>query len=331
MTRLRSTTAGKPALGTGMARPRIFVHQFAIGTALCTFFLLLAGALVTSTGSGLAVPDWPLSYGTLFPEMIGGVIFEHGHRLIAGTVAILTVCLAFLLWRFEARSWVRALGIAAVGVVLSQAVLGGMTVLFRLPVGVSVGHALLAQTFFCIVVCLAMVTSPSWEGPQFTLSASDSSLPTWCLLTSLAFFAQLLMGAVMRHSGAGLAIPDFPLSFGRAIPPEFTFQIAIHFAHRAGALTVVLLSAILAFRIFTRNGDRLSLVSHAGALIALVSFQGMLGAMVIWMKRPVPLTTLHLGVGALCLATSVTLTVRVFRLRRDDSVFVMPSLSRGLA
>ncbi len=314
-----------------MSQSRILAHRFAVFTAGATFLLLLAGALVTSTGSGLAVPDWPLSYGTLFPEMVGGVIFEHGHRLIAGTVGILTVCLAFFLWRVDPRSWVRSLGFAAVGIVLAQATLGGLTVLFRLPVGVSVGHALLAQFFFCVVVCLAMVTSPAWERPQFALASSDSSLPTWCLATSAAFFVQLFLGAMMRHSGAGLAIPDFPLSFGHVLPPAFTPGIAIHFAHRMGAFTVVALSGWLAFRVFSRNGDRLSLVSHAGGLIALVSFQGMLGAMVIWLKRPVPLTTLHLGFGALCLAASVTLTVRVYRLRREDSVFVIPSFRKGLA
>ncbi len=314
-----------------MTQPRIFVHRFAVGTALATLILLMAGALVTSTGSGLAVPDWPLSYGTLFPEMRGGVIFEHGHRLIAGAVGLLTVSLAFLLWRVEPRAWVRWLGVAAVALVISQALLGGLTVLLRLPVYVSVGHALLAQTFFCTIVCLAMVTAPSWERPQMPLSSSDNSLPSFALITSVAFFIQLLFGAVMRHSGAGLAIPDFPASFGHAIPPEFTPAIAIHFAHRMGALTVVILSAWLAFRVFSRNGDRLSLVSHAGALIAFVSFQGMLGAMIIWLKRPVPLTTLHLAVGAMCLATSVTFTVRVFRLRREGSVFVMPSFGQGIA
>lgn len=313
-----------------MSPSRLFVHRFAIFTSIATWVLLLAGALVTSTGSGLAVPDWPLSYGTFLPEMVGGVIFEHGHRVVAGTVAILTVCLAFLLWRVEERPWVRWLGFACVGVVFSQALLGGLTVLFRLPVGVSVGHALLAQTFFCLVVTTAMVTSPSWERPSYPLT-SDSGIQGLCLLTSVAFFAQLFLGAVMRHSGAGLAIPDFPLSYGHVVPPEFSSAIAIHYAHRVGALTVVLLSSFLAFRIFTRHGDRLSLVAHGGGLIALVSFQGMLGAMVIWMKRPVPLTTLHLAVGALCLATSVTLTIRVRRLRQDESVFVMPSFQKGMA
>jgi heme a synthase len=313
-----------------MSQRKVFVHRFAVLTAFCTWVLLLAGALVTSTGSGLAVPDWPLSYGTLFPEMIGGVIFEHGHRLIAGTVALLTVAQAFVLWRGEDRRWVRVLGFAAVGVVLTQALLGGLTVIFRLPVAVSVGHALLAQTFFCLVVTIAMVTSGAWAKPQLALPP-DSALPAWSLLLSFAFFVQLLFGAVMRHSGAGLAIPDFPLSFGQVVPPVFTSPVAIHFAHRVGALTVVVLSAWLAYLVFARHGDRLGLVAHAGALIALVSFQGMLGAMVIWMKRPVPLTTLHLAVGALCLAASVTLTIRAFRLRRESPVFLGPALSRGMA
>src|SRR5689334_15853122 len=121
------------------------LHRFALVTSFCTLFLLVAGALVTSTGSGLAVPDWPLSFGQIFPPMKGGVFFEHGHRMIAASVGLLTTALAFLLWRFETRPSVRKLGLIAAGLVVVQGLFGGMTVLLRLPVAVSVAHACIAQ------------------------------------------------------------------------------------------------------------------------------------------------------------------------------------------
>jgi cytochrome c oxidase assembly protein subunit 15 len=131
------------------------VHRFAVATAVATFVLLVAGALVTSNDAGLSVPDWPLSHGSLMPEMVGGVFYEHSHRLIAATVAILTLILAIWLSRAERRPQVRRLGWTAVGMVLAQALLGGVTVLLYLPVAISVLHACLAQLFFCTVVVIA--------------------------------------------------------------------------------------------------------------------------------------------------------------------------------
>ena len=124
------------------------VHRFAVVTAVATFLLLVAGALVTSNDAGLSVPDWPLSHGSLMPEMVGGVFYEHSHRLIAATVAILTLILAIWLGRVERRRQVRRLAWTAVGMVLAQALLGGLTVLLYLPVAISVLHACLAQLFF---------------------------------------------------------------------------------------------------------------------------------------------------------------------------------------
>src|SRR5512135_3097391 len=141
----------------------LWLHRFAVFTACCTFLLVIAGGLVTSTGSGLSVPDWPLSYGRLMPPMVGGIFYEHGHRMVATTVGILTVILAVWLARREPRAWVRRLGYGAVAAVVAQGVLGGLTVLFLLPTAVSVAHACLAQTFLCIAVTLAVVTSPRWR------------------------------------------------------------------------------------------------------------------------------------------------------------------------
>src|SRR3972149_5273960 len=138
------------------------LHRFATITAFATFLLVIAGGLVTSTGSGLAVPDWPLSYGKLMPPMVGGVFYEHSHRMVATFVGLLTVILTVWIWRKEKRRWVRVLSLVALLAVILQGLLGGLTVLFLLPTGVSVGHAALAQTFFCVVTSLAFFTSRWW-------------------------------------------------------------------------------------------------------------------------------------------------------------------------
>lgn len=286
-------------------------HRFAMATAVATWLLLGAGALVTGTGSGLAVPDWPLSFGTLLPPMKGGVLFEHGHRLIAGMVALLTLALAFFLSRYEPRAWVRRLGWIAFGLVLTQASLGGLTVLLRLPPVVSVAHACLAQIFFCVVSCLVLATSKTWldEWPR----TAPRGISVLAGALAALFFLQLFLGASMRHLGAGLAIPDFPLSFGEVVPSHWTSGIALHYAHRVGAAFLFCGVLGMAAWVYRAPGVSLRLVAGTGALVVLVLFQGTLGAVVIWAGRPVIVTTLHLMVGALCLMTSVLVTVCAFR------------------
>src|SRR5258708_23176752 len=137
------------------------LHLYSSFVAVATFLLVIAGGLVTSTGSSLAVPDWPLSNGQFFPKMEGGVLFEHGHRLLAGTVGLLTFILAGWLIGVERRPVVKYLGLAAAVAVCLQAVLGGVTVLYRLPVLISVAHACLGQIFFCLVVSVAVLTGSS--------------------------------------------------------------------------------------------------------------------------------------------------------------------------
>src|ERR1700730_4331426 len=117
------------------------LHRFAVGTACATLVLIVAGGLVTSTESGLSVPDWPLSYGRLMPPMVGGVFYEHGHRMVATAVGLLTVVLAIWRRRPAPRAWVRRLGCAALAAVLAQVGLGGLTVIFLLPTAISVAHA----------------------------------------------------------------------------------------------------------------------------------------------------------------------------------------------
>ncbi|TMA82892.1 MAG: hypothetical protein E6J77_15145, partial [Deltaproteobacteria bacterium] len=207
-----------PRSGSGL-------HRLAVATAGATLVLLFLGGLVTSTGSGLAVPDWPLSFGQVFPPMVGGVLFEHGHRLAATAVGCLTVVLALWTVVGDARASVRALGLLALLAVVLQGLLGGITVLYKLPLAVSVTHACLAQTFFCLTVTLALVTSPAWSAPR--PRRSPAALAVLAGFTTAAVFGQLVLGALMRHMHAGLAIPDFPLAFGRLVPPLVTPYIAV--------------------------------------------------------------------------------------------------------
>lgn len=289
--------------GEGLAR-----HRFAVLTAAATLLLIVAGGLVTSTESGLSVPDWPLSYGKLMPPMVGGVFYEHGHRMVATTVGILTVALTIWLARSEPRAWVRRLGYAALAAVVAQGVLGGLTVLLLLPTAVSVAHACLAQTFFCLVVTLAVVTSPRWRDSR---PVEGKPLTSAAAVTVTAVFLQLLVGAVMRHSKAGLAIPDFPLSLGRLVPPLPSFPVAIHFAHRLGALVV----AGCAFGCLTRAfaSGRPGLKKTSVALVSLVIFQIALGGLTVLTRKSVPITTTHVAVGALVLATALALTLSSLR------------------
>src|SRR5215467_828898 len=176
------------------------IHRFAIFLAVSTFLLLIAGALVTSNEAALSVPDWPLSYGTLTPPMVGGIRYEHTHRVVAAIVGLLTIVLAILLWWREERRWVRNLGFAAVGLVIAQGVLGGLTVLLYLHYGMPVAHACLAQIFFGIVVSLAVFTSQWWtsERPQFDDRGSPS-IHTLAAANAAVIFLQVVLGAGFRH------------------------------------------------------------------------------------------------------------------------------------
>src|SRR5438132_57387 len=286
------------------------IHRLAAATATATFVLLFVGGLVTSTGSGLAVPDWPLSFGQVFPPMVGGVLFEHGHRLAATAVGCLTVVLALWTVVGDARASVRALGLLALLAVVLQGLLGGITVLYKLPLAVSVTHACLAQTFFCLTVTLALVTGPTWSAPR--PRRTPPGLAALAGLTTAVVFGQLVLGALMRHMHAGLAIPDFPLAFGRLVPPLVTPYIAVHFAHRVGALVVALAVGSTAVQVL-RHTDGPWL--HRPALLAssLLALQVTLGALTIWSRRAVLPTTAHLVVGAALLATCLVLTLRAAR------------------
>jgi heme a synthase len=295
------------------------LHRFSQFLAASTVVLILAGSLVTSHDAGLSVPDWPTSYGwsmfTFPPSMwVANILYEHGHRLIASTVGFLTIIMAVWLWLAEPRRWLRWFGIAALGAVIAQGVLGGITVLFFLPAAVSTAHAGLAEIFFCMTVAIALFTSPGWmAGDAATID--DPRLRRLATTTTVLVFSQILIGAAMRHTGAGLAIPDFPWMFGRLIPDHWSPAIAVHFAHRIGALAVA--SAIVASAAYVRSQHRArrELTRPASLLAALVIVQLTLGALTVLSQRNPWINSFHVVGGALVLTTSLVLTLRSWRLR----------------
>ena len=300
----------------------MWLHRYAKLVCSATVLLLVAGGLVTSTGSGLAVPDWPTSYGWnmfAFPmrHMVGGIFYEHGHRLIASGVGFLTILLALWIWKVEPRRWMRMLAFAALAAVCVQGLLGGITVLYFLPTLVSTAHAGLAQIFFCMTVAIALFTSRGWVEPRGDL-VDDRLLRLIAGATTASIYLQVLVGATMRHSDAGLAIPDFPLVFGGLWPPDWTPQVAIHYAHRVGALVVSGAVAATVGHIWYHHRRRSELLRPAWLLACLVISQVTLGAWVIWSAKNVAINTAHVVVGALALATSLVLTLRSHQVRFTD-------------
>jgi cytochrome c oxidase assembly protein subunit 15 len=297
----------------------MLLHRYAQFVSACTVLLLVAGGLVTSTGSGLAVPDWPTSYGWnmfTFPmrHMVGGIFYEHGHRLIASGVGFLTIVLALWIWKADPRRWMRVLGFTALAAVCVQGLLGGITVLYFLPTPVSTAHAGLAQIFFCLTVAIALFTSRGWTQPA-SEPVDDRILRRLATTTTLFIYIQIIVGATMRHSDAGLAIPDFPLVFGGILPPDWTPQVAVHYAHRVGALIVTLAIAATAGHVLYHHPRRAELRRPALTLVCLVLTQVTLGAFVIWSQKNVAINTAHVVVGALTLATSLVLTLRAHQVR----------------
>ncbi|MFM1847428.1 MAG: Heme synthase [Pseudomonadota bacterium] len=318
----------------GLARYTLFV---AVWVAL----LIYKGALVTSHDAGLSVPDWPTSYGEnmfLFPPSlwIGPIFFEHVHRLLASFVGLLTVILAAWIWFVEGRRWVRWLAAAALGMVILQGVLGGLTVIYQLPTAISAAHGVLGQTFFIVTIILAYSQSKEWFVRQGEAPAvSSSRYFRGSLLVLTVIYIQLIVGAVMRHAGAGLAIPDFPTmggvwwpSFaadwiaginevrrGFGFAPVDSVQISLHLFHRLWGIVVaaVILSFGYKLRRWSEAGPRVS--RAALVLSAVVAVQFTLGIVAVMSRREPFLTSLHVLFGALTLALAVVLGLRLYNFK----------------
>jgi len=303
----------------------MLLHLFALLTAAATAVLIFAGGLVTSTGSGLSVPDWPNSYGWFmftFPleNWVGGIFYEHSHRLIASTVGFLILVLAFWLWRAEPRRWVRRLGFIALGAVITQGVLGGITVLWYLPDPISIAHASLAEIVFCLTTTIALVTSPGWRARYARRGPvpDDRRLQHVALATLATVYLQIVVGATMRHTDAGLAIPDFPWMFGHLVPDHWDPKIAVHFAHRVGALCVTVMLLLTTGHVFAHHRTRLELLRPSILLLVLVTLQITLGAFTVLSHKEYIINSLHVVTGASVLVTTLILTLRAHRARFAD-------------
>ena len=283
-------------------------------TALATLLLIFIGSLVTSTGSGLAVPDWPLSYGMLFPSMVGGILYEHGHRMAAAVVGLLVVVQALVITVREPRRWVRVLAWVAVGAILAQGLLGGLTVLFLLPTPISMTHAVLAQTLFLVLILIAHAQSGDWRR-RLRARTAIAWRPIAVLLGIV--YLQLLLGALMRHTESGLAIPDFPLMGGTLLPrfdqgmldavnaARFDLrlpavargQVIVHFLHRLGALATLVALVLVNVAVRRRPSPR-RVLQLLGAIDGLVIVQVALGALTVLTAKSPIVASLHVLVGA---------------------------------
>jgi len=276
----------------------VWLRRFTKLVAAWAVFLLFAGAQVTSTGSGLAVPDWPLSYGMFFPPMIGGIFYEHGHRIVAGVFGILTLIQA--LWLRKPLGW------ALFGTTVVQALIGGLTVKLLLPKPVSISHALVAEIAFGLAVAIAFFASRFYRDLR-GVERGAAPIGTTSVLVAIIFL-QIFAGAMVRHFGAGLAIPDFPLSFGRMVPPLVELPVIINFIHRCGA-AVVLVAAIVMFVRLRRFGPHHPLRQIAMLLLVFVAMQLFLGGATIWSGRRPVITSLHVVTGAATFALSLVLAL----------------------
>ena len=281
------------------------LHLFAVFTASITFLLLIAGALVTSNDAGLSVPDWPTTFGSIYkmPHMVGGVKFEHGHRMVAEFVGLLTIVLAVWTWRVEKRRWMRYLAVGALATVITQGILGGITVLFYLPPAVSTAHAAVAQTFFCIAVSIALFTGRRWveEVPQVEFDSNRPSLITLTLLSIFVLYVQLILGSMFRHHGMSW------------------------WPHVANAVIVAFVLTWTAIRAISVYSQLDAVKKPAIVLLVLLITQLCLGFLafltrVAWghdaVQPELPMiisTVAHVAVGALLLATAVVLAIQVWR------------------
>jgi cytochrome c oxidase assembly protein subunit 15 len=281
------------------------LHRFAVFVASATFLLIVAGALVTSNDAGLSVPDWPTTFGSFYkmPAMVGGVKYEHGHRMVAEFIGLMTIILAIWTWRVEKRRWLRMLALAALGTVIAQGILGGLTVLFFLPAPISSAHAAVGQTFFCIAVAIALFTGRRWveEQPRTELDQRRPALFTLALTSIFVLYVQLILGAMFRHHG---------LSWWPHVI-------------NAGVVAIVLSwTAVRAISVHSQvDAVRRPAILMLGLMVAQLCL-GFLAFItrVMWGRNAsqpelpmVIATVIHVAVGALLLATAVILALQVWR------------------
>jgi cytochrome c oxidase assembly protein subunit 15 len=323
------------------ARSTIWLNRFAWLTCVATLLLICSGGMVTSKNVGLAVPDWPTTFGYnmfLFPvsKWVGGILFEHTHRLMGSLVGFLTIILAIWLWLAEDRQWVRNLGVIALAGVISQGILGGLRVTM-LKDEIGIFHACIAQGFLALLVFIALVTTNFWR----SLPAADvdpkrfAPIKTLALKITIAIYAQLALGATMRHQHRDLAILDFPTANGAWIPDTSpsalakinaardvqalsdvtSFQIWLQMAHRFLALLIAIAIVAFCVRVWRDAREMASLKRLSILWIALLLCQLTLGAWTIWSNKAADVATTHVAVGAIMLSFGVSISAVSWRLQ----------------
>jgi heme A synthase len=312
-----------------------WASRLAIGTAFATWLLLLVGCLVHGTGSSLACPDWPLCFGSVFPKMENGVEYEHTHRLVATAVGLLTVALAVALHRRRVDDPPLAkMGYASVGLVCFQGLLGGATVILRLPILVTLMHLGTSMAFFSLTTLIALrVRSRPGASPAKSSKSGSSresaasqlaGLRPWAGLAALATFGQVVLGGIVRHTASGLACFGLPLCNGDLWPSHPGAHW--HMSHRIFAILlgtyIVALGAVLRAR-----APRTTVARLAALAMGLVVVQVALGALSVLSTLALSVVTLHLGVAALLLACNVAIVYylpRPVRASRRSATFSLP-------
>src|SRR5882762_9450877 len=322
-----------------------WLNRFAWLTCVATLLLICSGGMVTSKNVGLAVPDWPTTFGYnmfLFPvsQWVGGIFFEHTHRLIASTVGLLTIVLAIWIWRVDRRRWLRNLGWFALGAVILQGVLGGLRVTM-LKNEIGIFHACLAQAFLGLLVVIAVVTTNFWRSLANVLADPKKfgTIKMIALVTTSAIYVQLALGATMRHQHRDLAILDFPTANGAWIPDTSAtalakinawrdgqglsavtaFQIWLQIVHRF--LALVIATAIIAFclRVLREAPGFIALKRLSIFWVAGLACQIALGAWTIWSNKAADIATAHVALGAVMLSFGVSISAICWRISGRDS------------
>ena len=323
-----------------------WLNRFIWSLAALTLFLISSGGMVTSKGVGLAVPDWPTTFGYnmfLFPvsQWVGGIFFEHTHRLIASSVGFLTIILAVWLWRAESRKWVRVLGFVALAAVIVQGILGGLRVTM-LKDEIGIFHACLAQAFLALLVFIGVVRSRAWS---MAPGVHATAAPVWlAVATTALIFVQLALGATMRHQHRDLSILDFPLAYGEVIPDTSAERLTaintwrdaqalsnvdashiwLQMAHRFGAVFV--LTGVLWYALALRRtaAPVRALITLSSLWVFFLAIQLTLGAWTIWSNKAADVATAHVAVGATLLALGVavvTISQRVSAVAAHSAIF----------
>lgn len=316
-----------------MKKPHKWLRRFSKFTVFSTLFLIFVGALVKSHEVGLSVPDWPTTYGYnmfTFPlhDMVGGIFYEHSHRLTASFVGILTVILAVWIGFTEKRKWLKNLGYLALCLVIIQGLFGGITVLFFLPTAISMVHGVMAQTFLLVLILIAYcLSSKYYKESSISKTRNNEIIEKWSVIAFIAIFIQLILGAWMRHINAGLAIPDFPTIGWSWIPliNEDTLQrindwrfdsdlsnitffpVWVHFIHRLWA--VIVLITVFTFGHYYFRGEK-EFNPTMTLLFLGILFQIMLGAFTIWSGKDPLITSFHVVNGAFLLGLSFLMVLR---------------------